>query len=73
MLAGMGSGAWKSPDHLPPLPEGATRFEPRLTDDQRETGFARWQRASSASARASPGSRATAVRARSSAGPACPR
>ncbi|MFZ1509285.1 MAG: FGGY family carbohydrate kinase [Anaerolineae bacterium] len=45
MLAGIGSGAWKSPDHLPPLPEGATRFEPRLTDDQRETGFARWQRA----------------------------
>jgi hypothetical protein len=36
---------WQSVAGLPALPGGATIFEPRLSTDQREAGYARWQRA----------------------------
>lgn len=45
LLAGLGAGVWKSQNELPPLPSGGAWFEPRLPADQRETGYARWQRA----------------------------
>jgi glycerol kinase len=45
LLAGLGAGVWQSIDDLPSLPEGSTRFEPRLSADQRDHDFARWQRA----------------------------
>ena len=45
LLAGLGLGVWKSIDELPPLPEGNTRFEPRLAADRRDHDYARWQRA----------------------------
>ena len=45
LLAGLGCGVWQSISDLPPLPEGSTRFEPRLSTDQRDHAFARWQRA----------------------------
>lgn len=45
LLAGLGLGLWKSASELPPLPSGSTYFEPRLSADQREAGYARWQRA----------------------------
>lgn len=45
LLAGLGLGVWKSIDDLPPLPEGSTIFEPRLSLDQRNSDYARWQRA----------------------------
>ncbi len=45
LLAGLGCGVWKSIDDLPALPAGSTRFEPRLSSDQRDADFARWQRA----------------------------
>lgn len=43
LLAGLSAGVWKSIDDLPALPEGNTRFEPRLSVDQRDHDFARWQ------------------------------
>jgi glycerol kinase len=45
LLAGLGAGAWPSTDALPPMPGMATVFEPRLTADRRDEGYARWQRA----------------------------
>ncbi len=42
-LAGLGYGVWKSVDDLPTLPDGGTYFEPRLSSDQRDTDYARWQ------------------------------
>jgi glycerol kinase len=45
LLAGLGAGVWKSIDDLPALPEGGTIFEPRLSADQRDRDFARWQQA----------------------------
>jgi glycerol kinase len=45
LLAGLGAGVWASVADLPPLPDGQTVFEPRLSTDQRETGYARWRRA----------------------------
>ena len=45
LLAGLGAGFWKDMDELPPLPGALTTFEPRLTTDERDTGYARWQRA----------------------------
>ncbi len=44
LLAGLGAGAWDSPEALPPLPGGSTVFEPRTSADRRDDGFARWQR-----------------------------
>ncbi len=45
LLAGLGLGIWKSIDDLPPLPSGGTHFEPRLSPDQRDNDYARWQHA----------------------------
>ncbi len=44
LLAGIGAGIW-SADALPPLPSAVTVFEPRLSADERDAGYARWQRA----------------------------
>ncbi len=45
LLAGLGLGVWNRIDELPPLPTGSQYFEPRLSQDQRDAGYARWQRA----------------------------
>jgi glycerol kinase len=45
LLAGLGAGVWPSINHLPPLPADHTRFEPRLTPDERDAGYERWQKA----------------------------
>jgi glycerol kinase len=45
LLAGLGAGVWRSLDELPDLPSGATVFEPRLVDDQRNARYARWGQA----------------------------
>jgi glycerol kinase len=45
LLAGLGAGVWAGVSDLPPLPGGFTLFEPRLSTDQREAGYARWKRA----------------------------
>ena len=45
LLAGLGAGFWRTIDELPPLPGALTVFEPRLTADERDTGYARWQQA----------------------------
>ena len=45
LLAGLGAGIWADVSDLPPLPEERTVFEPRLSTDQREAGYARWRRA----------------------------
>ncbi|MFN8483447.1 MAG: FGGY family carbohydrate kinase [Anaerolineae bacterium] len=44
LLAGVGAGIWPA-DGLPPLPSAVTVFEPRLSADERDAGYARWQRA----------------------------
>jgi glycerol kinase len=45
LFAGLSAGVWPSLNDLPPLPMGSTVFEPRLSVDQREAAYARWQRA----------------------------
>ena len=45
LLAGLGAGVWRSVDDLPDLPAGAVQFEPRLSGDQRDAQYARWQQA----------------------------
>lgn len=45
LLAGLGAGFWNDLNELPPLPGALTVFEPRLTPDERDTAYARWQRA----------------------------
>lgn len=45
LLAGLGAGVWHTIDDLPPLPAQQIRFAPRLSADQRDTLYARWQRA----------------------------
>lgn len=45
LLAGLGAGVWSTLSDLPPLPGTLTRFEPRLSADQRDASYARWQRA----------------------------
>jgi len=42
LLAGLGVGVWGSPEDLPPLPGEQTVFEPRISADQRDTGYRRW-------------------------------
>jgi glycerol kinase len=42
LLAGLGSGVWGSPEELPSLPGERTVFEPRITADERDTGYRRW-------------------------------
>jgi glycerol kinase len=45
-LAGLGVGFWSDRSELSSaLGAGATRFEPRMSADQRETLYAGWQRA----------------------------
>jgi glycerol kinase len=45
LLAGLAGGLWADLAALPPLPGPATRFEPRMPEEQRAAIFARWQRA----------------------------
>lgn len=45
LLAGLGAGIWSSVDELPPLPGTFDTFDPSLSDDQRDAGYAQWQRA----------------------------
>jgi glycerol kinase len=45
LLAGMGANIWTNFDSLPPLPGQSTTFEPSISSDQREAGYAQWQRA----------------------------
>lgn len=45
LLAGLGVGWWPSLDALPPLPAATMVFEPRLSADERDTGYACWSRA----------------------------
>ncbi len=45
LLAGLGAGVWPSVHALPPLPAERTVFAPRLTQDQRDTAYAQWQKA----------------------------
>jgi glycerol kinase len=45
LLAGLGVGTWATLADLPPLPGASTVFEPQGPTDQREAGYARWQRA----------------------------
>ncbi len=45
LLAGLGAGFWRGAAALPPLPGTNTVFEPRLSAEQRDAGYAQWQRA----------------------------
>jgi len=45
LLAGLGAGFWKDERELPPMPGERTTFEPRLSADERDDGYAAWQRA----------------------------
>lgn len=45
LLAGLGLGRWNTIDDLPLLPSSSKYFEPHLSSDQRDAGYARWQRA----------------------------
>ena len=45
LLAGLGAGFWSNLADLPPLPGEHTTFEPRLSIDQRDSGYAHWQQA----------------------------
>ncbi len=44
LLAGLGAGVWSNLADLPPMPGEFTTFEPRLSADQRDVAYARWQR-----------------------------
>lgn len=45
LLAGLSAGVWSNLTDLPPLPGDYTYFDPRLSADQRDASYARWQRA----------------------------
>lgn len=45
LLAGLSAGVWPTLSDLPPIPGDYTTFEPRLSADQRNTAYSRWQRA----------------------------
>ncbi len=45
LLAGLGAGFWPTLADLPPLPGDHTTFEPHLSTDQRDAGYAHWQQA----------------------------
>jgi glycerol kinase len=45
LLAGLGAGVWHGIQDLPPMPAGHTVFEPRQSQELRDEGYARWQRA----------------------------
>jgi len=42
LLAGLGCGLWPDSENLPPLPGERALFQPRLSADQRDAGYARW-------------------------------
>ena len=44
-LAGLAVGLWESPEAIPPGESSCRRFEPRMTEDQRDTLYGQWQRA----------------------------
>ncbi|MCB0190457.1 MAG: carbohydrate kinase [Anaerolineae bacterium] len=45
LLAGLGAGVWSSLDALPPMPGTFDTFDPTLSLDEREAGYAQWERA----------------------------
>lgn len=45
LLAGLGAGVWPSAEACPVAPGAYTRFEPQLSPEARDAGYARWQRA----------------------------
>lgn len=45
LLAGRGAGFWSSDDALPRPPGKRTIFEPRISGELRDEGFARWEEA----------------------------
>ena len=45
LLAGLGAGFWGDAAELPPMPGEHTVFEPSLSADQRDAGYAQWQHA----------------------------
>jgi glycerol kinase len=45
LLAGLGHGVWSNLADLPPLPGDQVVFEPKLSTEQRNAGYARWQQA----------------------------
>jgi glycerol kinase len=45
LLAGLSAGIWSTLSDLPPIPGDYTTFEPGLSADQRDAGYAQWQRA----------------------------
>jgi glycerol kinase len=44
-LAGLAVGVWKTPEELRQRRAIASRYEPRMSRDERETLYAAWQRA----------------------------
>ena len=44
-LAGLGVGFWESPAHLPLDETGNRRYEPGMSEDQRDTLYHQWTRA----------------------------
>jgi glycerol kinase len=44
-MAGLGIGFWQSLDELEALPQQITRFEPRLSEPEREEKYAQWTEA----------------------------
>jgi len=44
-LAGLATGVWKTPSELRQRRTVAARYEPRMSTDQRDALYARWQRA----------------------------
>jgi glycerol kinase len=45
LLAGLGADFWPTLFDLPSLPGKATIFEPNISIDRRDAGYAQWQRA----------------------------
>jgi len=45
LLAGMGANIWSSPTDLPPLPGAYTIFDPTLSAEARDDGYAHWHKA----------------------------
>ena len=44
-LAGLAVGVWKTPDELRQKRSIASRYEPRMSPDERDVLYAGWQRA----------------------------
>ena len=45
LLAGLGSGVWPDELSLPVVPGTRTMFEPEISSEQRDAGYASWQKA----------------------------